>query len=131
MLRAALLIPLLIVGLASFIFVRAHADDGATLLAQQQGAQALTRAAVDRVVRAAPDPVSNERGTSADCTPLGSDALRNPWRCAIQYPTGRNVEWTVMLRPNGSYVGNDQILRYHGQTTHQGGQITGCCVAVP
>lgn len=131
MLRAALLLPLLAVGLASFIFVRVHADDGAALLARQQSAQALTRGAVDRVVRAAPDPASGERGTSADCVPLGGVTLMNPWRCAIQYPTGRSVQWTVTISAGGSYVGNDQVLRYRGQTLHEGGQITGCCIAVP
>jgi hypothetical protein len=132
MLRVALLVPLLLVGLASFVFVRVHADDGASLVTRQQDAQALTRSSVADVVKAAPDPVAHERGASATCVPLGSGVLPNPWRCAIKYRSGRDIQYTVTISANGSYVGDDQFVRYRGRSfSNSSGEITGCCINVP
>ncbi len=132
MFRAALLLPLLAVAVVSFVFVRSHAGDGEPLVTRQQHVEALTPTAVAHVVKAAPDPVTNRgHGTSANCTPLGHGALQNPWRCAIHYQSGRKVQWTVTLSPGGSYVGQDQVVRYQGQTFRASGEITGCCVPIP
>jgi hypothetical protein len=131
MVRGALLAPLLVVALVSFVFVRIHANDGAALVARQQNGQPLTAGAVEQVVKAAPDPVARERGSSATCVPLGSGALSNPWRCAIRYRSGRDIQWLVSVSADGSYVGDDQLVRYRGQSQRASGEITGCCINVP
>ena len=73
----------------------------------------------------------NARGRSAHCVALGHGELHNPWRCTISYPSRRRIQYTVRLRINGSYTGDDQVVHYQGQTFSAPGEITGCCVAVP
>lgn len=129
--RIALLTPLLVVGLVSFLYVRSNQGDGGTLIARQQQAQALTPAAVARVVRAAPDPVTRAPGVRATCTSLGTGELLNPWRCTISYASGRRIRYRVTLSASGSYTGDHEILTYHGETHPDTGVISGCCLGVP
>ena len=126
-----LVVVLLAVGVVSFVFVRSNQSSGGLLVAAQRQAPALTAAAVDRVVRAAPEPTTHARARSARCLPGGSGELHNPWRCLLAYPSGRRIQWTLWLRPSGSYTGSDQVVHYQGQTFAASGEITGCCVAVP
>jgi len=130
-LSLALLLPLLAVGIVSFILVRSEQGSGAALVARQQSASPLTPAAVAAVVRAAPDPVGNEPANSARCMPLGKNALRNPWRCVLRYPTGRVIQYTVTLRLNGSYRGDREVILRPAPRHRDTGRITGCCVAIP
>jgi len=129
--RLLLFLPLLAVGLVSFVIVRSQQGQGATLIMRQQQAEALTPAKLARVVRVAPDPVTHAKGRSASCFPLGSGELHNPWRCAITYPSGRVIQYRVTLHADGSYTGDDEVVRYQGQTHSDTGQIQGCCVVVP
>jgi hypothetical protein len=131
LLKATLVVPLLAVGLASFILIRAQQGSGGTLVAQQQQAEALTPAGVDRVVRAAPDPVGREKASSARCVPLGRGELRNPWRCVLRYPTGRRFQYRVTISADGSYVGDDEVVLAPPPRHHDTGRITGCCIVVP
>ena len=126
-----LVVVLLAVGVASFVFVRSNQSSGDLLVSAQRQAPPLTAAAVDRVLRAAPEPATHARASSARCLPLGADELRNPWRCLIAYPSGRRIQWTVLLRANGSYTGTGQIVHYQGRTFAEPGEIIGCWVAVP
>jgi hypothetical protein len=128
---AVLLVPLLAVAVVSFVFIRVHSGDGANLLGRQQQSQALTPASVARVVRVAPDPVTNQPGRSASCASLGSGLLRNPWRCTISYPSGRRIEYLVTITASGSYTGEHEIIYYQGRRTPDSGEIRGCCIAVP
>lgn len=129
--RILMLAPLLAVAVVSFVFVRLNSGTGTTFINAQQHAQALTPAGVDRVVRAAPDPVTGAPGLRASCVPLGKGELLNPWRCVISYRSGRIITYTVQIRLNGSYGGGDEIVRYRGQTHPDTGQISGCCIVVP
>jgi hypothetical protein len=129
--KLAVFVPLLAVGLVSFVLVRGQQGEGATLVARQQHAQALTPSAVAGVVRLAPDPVTGARGLRANCMALGSGELRNPWRCTIGYRSGRVIRYLVTLYPSGSYSGDQEIVHYEGRTYPDTGTITGCCVAIP
>jgi hypothetical protein len=126
-----LFLPLLAVGVVSFVIVRSQQGEGGALIAQQQHAEALTPAKLAAVVRVAPESSNGPSGKSAKCIPLGSGELHNPWRCTISYPSGRLVQYRVTISANGSYVGDDQVVHYQGRTTTGPGQITGCCVVVP
>jgi len=82
-------------------------------------------------VRVAPDPVTKQPGIRASCSPRGAGELRNPWRCTIDYRSGRVISYTVTLAASGAYTGTDELLSYQGHTTPMSGEITGCCVAIP
>jgi hypothetical protein len=130
-LRAALLVPLLVVGLVSFVFVRSQQGAGGALVARQQQSGALTPAAVARVVIAAPDPVTRAAGVWARCTPSGTGDLFNPWHCSIGYASGRQIQYLVTVSANGSYTGNDELVRYRGKQYRDTGVISGCCISIP
>jgi hypothetical protein len=132
--RTPLLGLLLAVAVVSFVFVRSHQGDSGTFVARQQHAQALTQGNVAKVVRAAPDPVAEPRhatGVQARCTPGGSGALLNPWRCSIRYASGRLIQYLVTIHADGSYVGDHELVRYRGQRYRDTGVITGCCISIP
>jgi hypothetical protein len=129
--KLALFVPLFAVGLVSFVIVRSQQGEGATLVARQIYAAALTPSAVESVVRAAPDPVTGARGLRAGCTPLSSGELDNPWRCTITYRSGRVIQYRVTLDPSGSYTGDQEIVHFRGRTYPDTGHITGCCVVIP
>ena len=131
LLRAALLVPLLAVGLASFIYIRMEQVSAGALIARQQQARALTPAAVSRVVRTAPDPFGHEKAAAASCVPLGGGELRNPWRCLLRYPTGRRIQYRVTVNANGSYAGADELVLAPRPRHRDTGTISGCCVALP
>jgi hypothetical protein len=119
------------VGITSFVIVRTQTGGGDTLLVRQRKAQALSAAAVERVVKVAPDPVTRAPGLRATCMPTGQGELRNPWRCVIHYRSGRIIGYRVRIRGDGSYVGDHEILSYRGQTSPDTGAITGCCITIP
>lgn len=130
-LRLLLFLPLLAVALVSFVIVRSQQGAGATLAARQRIVEALTPAALDALVRLAPETNGGPGGRSATCIPRGSGELHNPWSCRIRYPDGRLVQYQVTVNANGSFAGNDQVVFYRGQTTRSSGTISGCCTAVP
>jgi hypothetical protein len=125
------LVPLIAVALVSFFYLRSHQGDGAILANAQRHAQVLTPAGVSRVVQTAPDPDTNALGKSASCTPLGHGELHNPWRCSINYPSARRIDYTVQISPDGSYTGDNQVVHENGMTRGGDGEISGCCIAVP
>ena len=129
--RVLLFLPLLAVGLVSFVIVRSQQGQGGTLMARQQQAEALTPAKVERVVRVAPESPNGPGGKSATCKPGATGTLHNPWQCSINYASGRVLQYRVTLHANGSYTGDDQISRYQGRTTTGTGVISGCCVVIP
>jgi hypothetical protein len=129
--RFLLLVPLLVVAIVSFVFVRVNQGNGGLLVADQRHAQMLTPAGVARVVKAAPDPIGGRPGISASCTPLGDVELRNPWRCEISYASGRRIAYLVQIHADGSYSGDHEVVHFHGGTHPDTGQITGCCIVIP
>ena len=133
LMRATVLVPLLVIGLLSFILVRNQQNAGGSLAAAQSAAQnsRQTPAALAKVVKAAPDPIGNEKASSASCTPLGQGELHNPWRCVLRYPTGRTIQYQVTLNLNGSYSGDHELLIKPPPRKPASGTINGCCVAVP
>ncbi|MFL5859393.1 MAG: hypothetical protein ACJ780_01225 [Solirubrobacteraceae bacterium] len=129
--RILVVAAVVIVGVVSFVFVRSHQGDGGLLVASQRDAQLLGPPAVERVVKAAPDPSRRARARSAACTPGGGGELHNPWRCTVAYPPGKHIRWLVTISLDGSYVGTHQVVTYRGHTQASPGSITGCCIAVP
>lgn len=129
--RTALLAPLLALGLASFVFIRTQQGNGVVIASLQSEPRSLTRAAVDSVVKLAPDPISNERASEASCVPRGKGALSNPWQCTLSYPTGRRIEWSIDIHTDGTYVGANQVVLAPPPRHPEAGTIDGCCVNVP
>jgi hypothetical protein len=128
------LVPLVIVGLVSFVFIRSHAGDGGTVLSRQQDEHGLTPSAVAKVVRAAPDPVAEPtraRGLVASCVASGGGGLLNPWRCSIRYRSSHPIEYLVVIHTDGSYTGDHEFVRYRGRSYRDTGEITGCCISIP
>jgi hypothetical protein len=131
LLRTALVLPLLTVGLVSFILVRSQQGEGDALLAQQQ--QTLT-ASVDRVLRAAPDPnnpYAHVLAITANCTPLGGGQLRNPWRCVLRYPKRLVVQYRVTISADGKYLADHEVILAPPPRLASTAQITGCCIVIP
>jgi hypothetical protein len=126
-----LLLPLLAVAVVSFVYVRSHQGDGAILAAAQRHAQVLTPAGVARVVQTAPDPDTNQQGSNAKCVAEGRGELHNPWQCSIVYPSGKRLDYTVQIAPDGSYTGDHQIVHDRAGTRASNGEISGCCIAIP
>ncbi len=129
--RTLVIVAVLVVGVVSFVFVRSKQGEGATFIAAQRNAQVLVPAAVDRVVRAAPDPATHARARSAVCVPRGLGELHNPWRCTLRYPGARQIQWMVSISAGGSYVGTDQVVIDEGTSNAYPGSITGCCIPIP
>src|SRR5262249_54802899 len=133
--RAAVVpVALLVVGLVAFVFVRTHQGDVGAFADRQRGPTQLRAAQVEQVVRLAPDRPGGGRryqALRASCRPNGTGQLRNPWACRLGYRSGRNIAYRVTVRANGSYIGDDQVTRYAGASTHGPGTISGCCIAVP
>lgn len=129
--QLVVLVPLLAVGLVSFVFVRSEQDSGALLLDRQEHAGVLTPGAVAKVVQAAPDPVTRAKGVSARCRAEGRGDLRNPWRCSITYRSGRIIRYHVTIAANGAYSGDHELVRFRGLIHSDTGTINGCCVAIP
>ena len=98
------------------------ADDA--YLFRQQHPLRLQPAAVERVVKTAPEPRSGRKppGVSARCRPQRSRGLRNPWSCEVAYRSGRRVRLRVLVRDDGSYVGDYEV----GSAVAEG-----CCVSLP
>jgi hypothetical protein len=130
-LLATLMLPLVAIGLVSFTFIRSQQGDGDTLALRQHQAQSLTATAVARAVRGAPDPIGNEKAAAAQCKPLGTGELHNPWLCGLIYPTGRQLQYHVSVEPDGSYFGDDQVVIDPPPPHPQPGTIRGCCIPVP
>jgi hypothetical protein len=131
LLRAALVLPLLALGLVSFILVRSQQGEGDALLARQQ--QNLT-ASVDRVMQGAPDPnhpYAHITAITANCAPLGSGRLQNPWRCILRYPGGLVVQYRVTIQTDGKYLADHEVILAPPPRLSSTAQITGCCVVIP
>jgi protein-tyrosine phosphatase len=121
------------IAIVSFILIRSQHGSGGQLAAlQTSSAAALNRAAVNRVLKAAPNGTSGRRALRADCVPHGRGVLRNPWQCRLTYPGGQVVAWRVSILLSGAYLGYDQLLYKKNAPPHRSrGTITGCCIAVP
>lgn len=129
-LKGALLVPILIVGIVGFVVIRNQQGQGVTVVGHQQ-VQFLTPAAVDEVLRNSPDPIGKERASLVSCNPTGSGALRDPWFCVLRFPTGHVIEYSVTINADGSYVGADQFVVVPAPPHRAPGTIDGCCVPVP
>lgn len=119
----AILLPALAAGLAGTLVAAGGRGAESEFVQNQRNVPRLQPAEVERVVQSAPDPrIGTGSGSGATCRPLGSGPLRNPWRCVVRYPSGRQARLSVrILKEDGSYLG-----RYAG-----GGAAEGCCVVIP
>jgi hypothetical protein len=96
----------------------------AQFLQDQRHPPSLRAAAVERVVRTAPDPMTGKGSAeAATCKSRGSGQLRNPWSCFVRFRSGKAVRMTVVVQQDGSYDG-----RYVGVKS---AAATGCCIDVP
>ena len=113
-----------VAGLAGSVVALSSRGAEAGFVYRQQHPLRLRPAAVERVVRTAPEPTAGRRqpGVAARCRPGRTRGLRNPWACSVRYRSGRTARLTVGVRDDGSYVG-----RYRGGTA----LAQGCCVALP
>jgi protein-tyrosine phosphatase len=130
---ALILAAVAAIAVVSFILIRSQHGSGAQLASlQTSSAAALNRAAVDRVLKAAPNGTTGRRALRADCVPHGRGVLRNPWQCRLTYPGGQAVGWRVSILLSGAYLGYDQLLYDKNDLPRRSrGTITGCCIAVP
>jgi protein-tyrosine phosphatase len=130
--RGLMLTAIAAIAVLSFILVRGQQGSGAQLAAQQSSSGVLNRAAVDRVLKAAPNGTTGRRAVSARCVPHGKGVLRNPWQCRLTYPGGQQIGWQVSILLSGAYLGYDQLVYGKGTAPRRSrGTITGCCIAVP
>jgi hypothetical protein len=115
--------PVLVTGLAGTGVALSNRGAESEFLQTQEHPPKLRPVDVERVVRTAPDPALGKgSGISATCEPLGRGPLRNPWRCVVEYRSGRKIRIVVRIaKEDGSYTG-----RYAG-----GGAASGCCVVIP
>lgn len=112
----------IVTGLAGTAVAIRHRDADPQFLQDLRNPPPLTAAAVERVVRTAPDPqVGSGGGESASCTRGSDTALGNPWSCIVTYKSGRRVRIRVRVLRDGTYTG-----RYEG-----GGGASGCCIDLP
>jgi hypothetical protein len=96
----------------------------AQFLQDQRHPPALQAAAVERVVKTAPDPKSGKgSGSSATCTRRGSGTLGNPWSCIVRFPSGKRARLRVVVQKDGSYDGTYVGVR--------GAAASGCCIELP
>jgi hypothetical protein len=114
----------LVTGLVGALVALGSRGADAQFLQDQRHPPNVQPAAVERVVRTAPDPKTGKgSGKSATCTRRGSGQLGNPWSCVVRFASGKQVRMVVVVQPDGSYDG-----RYVGV---KGAGATGCCVDLP
>jgi len=111
-------------GLVGCIAALAGRDADEAFIFQQRNPRQLQPAAVERIVRRAPEPRGDntERGIDARCRARGRRGLQNPWLCTVRYRSGLRVTLVLRIREDGSYVG-----RY----PDGGATASGCCIAIP
>jgi hypothetical protein len=93
-----------------------------SLALRVSSATVLSAANVEAFVAKAPEPVRPANRTPpavVRCRPGSARVLRNPWSCTIRYRSGTRAYYSVMVHPDGSYVGTGT------------GIIEGCCIKTP
>ena len=125
------IVPLLLAGLAGFVFVRSESDSGDRFVSSVSRAVVLAPA-LEAVVRTAPEPVTTRKGgpgRRAKCVRVERFGLKSPWDCTITYASGRRVTYLVLVDADGSYRGGDMRITVAGRTTRSDtGNVAGCCV---
>jgi hypothetical protein len=123
-------VPLLLVAIASFVFVRGESDSSGRFVVSSGSPPVVRAAALERVVRTAPEPGTRAAGRSASCGRVQRFGLRDAWDCTIRYASGRDVTYLVRVAPDGSYRGGDMRIRFRGVTRREDtGNVSGCCVS--
>jgi hypothetical protein len=112
------------VGLAGTAVALGNRGGDEQFLRDQQHPPVLTAAAVERVVRSAPDPFTGKgAGSSATCTKRGHGLLGNPWTCTVRFKNGKRARLRVEVQDDRTYAGT-----YLGV---QGAAAEGCCIDLP
>jgi hypothetical protein len=99
-------------------------DTDDAFLARQEHPLRVTAEAVEKLMLTAPDPQPphEKDATRSRCEPQGGRELRNPWTCALTYPSGSVQRYVVTINGDGSYVAD-----YVGDSA----TATGCCLKSP
>ena len=103
-----LLGPVLIVGVVAAVTALGHRGaDPAFLDAQRHPARIGPEALSQAVVLAREPRPGNQgpRGRSARCRAGAADALGNPWRCTVRFPSGRSLRYRIRLWADGTFHG--------------------------
>ena len=101
--------PALLAAFVGAFFAVREVDSDAAFVLSQQRPNVVEADVLERVVRAAPEPVPGDDGrpgVAASCRPGRQDGfLRNPWVCRVRYPTKHVISYTIRIRPDGSFRG--------------------------
>jgi hypothetical protein len=117
-----LILPILVIGIVGTAVAVVARESDTQFVYRQQNLTQLTPAVLARFVASAPDPRpgrGRHRGVRAVCSPTGVGELRNPWSCAVRYPTGGSVRYRVTIAPTG---------QVHGVNADGSLVVYGCCV---
>ena len=116
------LVPALVAAVAVAAAALAGFGGDAAFIRDQQHPRPVLAAELDQVMLTTPEPYGRHarNAVRARCRALGEGELRNPWRCRMEYRSGRRARLRVTLRPDGSF-----------RADHLGGsgEIVGCCVS--
>lgn len=129
--RPGLLIgAIVLVGIAGSIVALVARQSDTQFIAQQQDLVPVSTTALERLLTTTNDPrplSSHGRARSAVCASAGTGEFRNPWSCAVTYPTQPAVRYRVIVHSDRSIQGTS-IYRVGART---GGTLVvrGCCVA--
>ena len=123
-LQLLVVVPLGAAGIAGTVAGLAGRGADEAFLLGQANPPRVTTAAVEKLMRSAPDPTPphDSGATRSRCRAEGRRGLRNPWRCTVRYRSGSVAHYSVTLDGDGSYV-----ARYAGGTA----TAKGCCLRVP
>ncbi len=120
-LEAVPVVATLAVALAVAVVAFAAVGGQEPFLQAQAHPRPLRGSDLERALVGSPEPYAGHRRDvdRVACRSEGSGSLRNPWRCALSYRSGRHARLLVRLRADGSYV---------AQHLEGLGSIVGCCV---
>ena len=109
------------------------ADDA--FLARQKNPTIVETAAVEQLIRTAPDPIPPHESdaTASRCRADGRRELRTPWQCTVRYRSGSVARYRVTIETDGSYRARySLVIRPDGvRDPGRGATASGCCLRAP
>jgi hypothetical protein len=103
--------PTLAVGIAALVVALGARDADPGFVFAQQHPTSIQGSVLSQAVALAREPLPGDNGRparSARCRPGSSGGpLRNPWSCAVLYPSGRTIRYVIRVRPDGDFHGQN------------------------